>query len=135
MVCLNSKIFLCLLDIHCNTQCLVVSLNYQTRRGFVWFLTKSVQQDVWSRAFFFCSFTFNRQVKTEIVIGIKSLFVTVGLTVIYMAYLEPLTPFYNFFRTHEYNVWWFFASIAAYVFWFDTYFYWSHRWLHDFGKS
>jgi len=73
-----------------------------------------------------------KQVKTEIKIGLQSLIVTVGITIFYMAYLEPLMPLYNFFENRSYNIWWFLASAVAYTFWFDTYFYWSHRWLHDY---
>jgi len=72
------------------------------------------------------------QVTQEIKIGIGALFTTVLLTMLWMYFIEPITYFYGFFVTHEYNWKWFLGSLVAYVFWFDTWFYWSHRWLHDF---
>uniref|UniRef100_A0A6B2LGA4 Fatty acid hydroxylase domain-containing protein n=1 Tax=Arcella intermedia TaxID=1963864 RepID=A0A6B2LGA4_9EUKA len=58
--------------------------------------------------------------------------ITVGLTMIWMFYIEPKTYFYAYFDTRPYNIWWFLGSVLAYMFWFDTWFFWSHRWLHDF---
>jgi len=73
-----------------------------------------------------------KQVKQECQIGIFSLMVTVMLTLIWMYFIEPLTYFHGFFDKREYTVWWLLGSIVAYIFWFDTWFYWSHRWLHDY---
>lgn len=72
-----------------------------------------------------------KQVTTEIRTGFLALFVTVLLTVVWMRYGEPRGPFYGYFSDGGYSVGWFLASIVAYVFWFDTWFYWSHRWLHE----
>jgi sterol desaturase/sphingolipid hydroxylase (fatty acid hydroxylase superfamily) len=63
-----------------------------------------------------------------------TLFVTVTLTLLWMFWGEPRTYFYGFFAAgsgHEFNFAWAVLSVVAYVFWFDTWFYWSHRWLHD----
>jgi len=73
-----------------------------------------------------------KQVSREINLGIKSLALTVILTVVWMAYGDKHTYFYGYFQNHEYNWKWFLTSFVVYVFWFDTWFYWSHRWLHDF---
>lgn len=72
-----------------------------------------------------------RQVRTEAMLGVKSMLVTVALTMLWMFYGEKYTPFYGYFETHEYNWRWCIGSLVAYIFWFDTWFYWSHRWLHD----
>lgn len=71
------------------------------------------------------------QIEKEIRIGFTALLCTVVLTLFFMRYGEPIMPFYGFFETHEYNIWWFLGGAVAYVIGFDTWFYWSHRWLHD----
>jgi lathosterol oxidase len=72
------------------------------------------------------------QVKAEIKLGVRSLLVTVGLTALHLFYSSKWVWTYGFFDTHQYNIWWFLGSLVMYVFWFDTWFYWSHRWLHDY---
>ena len=71
------------------------------------------------------------QVVAEIRSGLISLAVTVCLAVGYMTLLEPRTPFYGFFETHEWSVAWGVAGCVAYVAAFDTHFYWSHWLLHE----
>jgi lathosterol oxidase len=71
------------------------------------------------------------QVAAEVRSGLLSLAVTVGLAVAYMALLEPRTPFYGFFETHEWSWAWALGGAVAYVAAFDTHFYWSHWLLHE----
>lgn len=72
-----------------------------------------------------------KQVKSEIKMGQSALCLTVAMTLAWMKYGEPRTYFYGFFETHEWNIWWGLGGLAAYVWWFDMWFYFSHKWLHD----
>jgi len=73
-----------------------------------------------------------KQVRHEIKLGMSAMVVTVAETMAWLYFIDPYTPFHGFFENRDYNIWWFLGSIPAYVWWFDTWFYWSHRWLHDF---
>ncbi|EDQ85117.1 uncharacterized protein MONBRDRAFT_39006 [Monosiga brevicollis MX1] len=67
----------------------------------------------------------------EVKLGVGALISVVAVTVFWMAYVEKLVWTYNFFGRHEYNVWWFISSIFVYMFFFDAWFYVTHRWLHE----
>ena len=71
------------------------------------------------------------QVAAEVGSGLLSLAVTVVLAVLYMALLEPRTPFYGFFETREWTWAWGLGGLVAYVAAFDTHFYFSHWLLHE----
>jgi len=71
------------------------------------------------------------QVWREVKLGVGALISVVAATVFWMAYVEKLVWTYNFFGRHEYNVWWFISSIFVYMFFFDAWFYVTHRWLHE----
>jgi len=72
-----------------------------------------------------------KQVAVETRLGLRSMAFTVGFTMLWMCYGEPRTLFYGYFENHEYNWMWFVGGLIAYMIGFDTWFYWSHRWLHD----
>lgn len=84
----------------------------------------------------------------ELRLGIVAMFSNVVITMFWMAYVDPLMWTYKYFDKHEYanlsnenkniytihfryNIWWFLTSIPAYLFFFDTWFYITHRWLHE----
>eukprot|EP00039_Didymoeca_costata_P020135 m.340190 g.340190 ORF g.340190 m.340190 type:complete len:303 (+) comp19172_c0_seq1:145-1053(+) len=71
------------------------------------------------------------QVMDELRLGIVAMFSNVVITMFWMAYVDPLMWTYKYFDKHEYNIWWFLTSIPAYLFFFDTWFYITHRWLHE----
>jgi len=73
-----------------------------------------------------------RQVQAELRLGVQAMLVTVFGTALWMYAVEPYTYFYAFFQTHEYNVWWFLGGTVAYIFWFDTWFFFTHKWLHEY---
>ena len=72
-----------------------------------------------------------QQVAAEVLSGMLSLAVTVGLAVAYMALLEPRTMFYGYFETHTWTPAWGAAGVLAYIAAFDTHFFWSHWILHQ----
>ena len=55
----------------------------------------------------------------------------VFFTLCWMRFIDPLVWTYGYFDTHQYTIWWFAGSILPYMFFFDTWFYWTHRWLHE----
>uniref|UniRef100_A0A7S4PKJ9 Fatty acid hydroxylase domain-containing protein n=1 Tax=Paramoeba aestuarina TaxID=180227 RepID=A0A7S4PKJ9_9EUKA len=73
-----------------------------------------------------------KQIAAEMKIGVQALLITVVLTICWMYFIEPYTYFFGYFKENEYNIWWFLGSIVAYAFWFDTYFFFTHKWLHEY---
>lgn len=57
---------------------------------------------------------------SELYLGVGALLSVVAVTIFWMAYVEPHIWTYNYFTTHDYNVWWFLISIPAYLFVFDA---------------
>eukprot|EP01147_Barroeca_monosierra_P002502 gene2502-5432_t len=71
------------------------------------------------------------QVKKELVLGVGAMLANIAVTMLWMRFIEPRVWTYAYFDRHSYNFAWFLLSIPVYMFIFDAWFYWTHRWLHD----
>ncbi|EGD77304.1 sterol desaturase [Salpingoeca rosetta] len=71
------------------------------------------------------------QVRKELLLGVGAMIANISVTMIWMRYIEPLVWTYGYFDRHAFSFTWFLLSIPIYMFIFDAWFYWTHRWLHD----
>ena len=71
------------------------------------------------------------QIADELKLGWVAMATNVFFTLCWMRFIDPLVWTYGYFDTHQYTIWWFAGSILPYMFFFDTWFYWTHRWLHE----
>ena len=51
------------------------------------------------------------QVIAELKLGVIAMACNVFATLLWMRYIDPLVWTYGYFDKHEYNIWWFLASI------------------------
>lgn len=68
--------------------------------------------------------------KEEIKLGVTVTLLNVVFATAWMFWIEPHTPYYAWFETHEHNLKAFVVELAVYMLWADTWFYWTHRLLH-----
>ncbi|KJE94020.1 sterol desaturase [Capsaspora owczarzaki ATCC 30864] len=69
-------------------------------------------------------------IKLELQYGIGSLVWISIYATTWLFLVDAHTPYYAYFATHDYTFTWLLINVAWYLFWMDTFFYWSHRLLH-----
>ncbi|UJR31096.1 hypothetical protein I4U23_018604 [Adineta vaga] len=72
-----------------------------------------------------------RQIRKEILLGIGAMFGNTTYAVSWMYFIEPYLWTTNYFVTHRYTLTWFISNVLVYGFIFDSWFYWTHRALHE----
>jgi len=70
------------------------------------------------------------EIKLELSMGVVAMICNVLYAMTWMWLVEPYGPFFGYFETHQYTVTSFLAGTIVYLFWFDSWFYWTHRLLH-----
>eukprot|EP00742_Colponemidia_sp_Colp-10_P000892 GILJ01000969.1.p1 GENE.GILJ01000969.1~~GILJ01000969.1.p1 ORF type:complete len:280 (+),score=23.11 GILJ01000969.1:35-874(+) len=70
------------------------------------------------------------EIKKELQLGIVALIFDVAYATLWLWLVDPYTPYYAYFSTHEHTIWHLILGAAVYFFWMDTWFYWTHRFLH-----
>lgn len=71
------------------------------------------------------------QIWREIQLGVGAMFGNTFTAVFWISYVEPQLWTYGFFGHRSFNIWWLIASVPVYMLCFDTWFYWTHRLLHE----
>lgn len=71
------------------------------------------------------------EMKTQIKLGVGALAIIIVYTTLWYWKIDPLTPYYGYYETHEYNLTEFLKNTIIYMLVFDTWFYWTHRLLHN----
>lgn len=72
-----------------------------------------------------------RQIRKEIILGIGAMFGNTTYAVGWMYFIEPYLWTTNYFVTRQYTLLWFVFNVLIYGFIFDSWFYWTHRALHE----
>jgi len=72
-----------------------------------------------------------RQIRKELTLGIGAMFGNTTYAVAWMYFIEPYLWTTNYFVTHRYTLLWFIFNALIYGFIFDSWFYWTHRALHE----
>jgi len=70
------------------------------------------------------------EISKELKYGITAVIVDVLYATMWLYWIDKYTPFYGYFQTRSYTITWFIIDIIAYMFIFDSWFYWTHRLLH-----
>jgi Delta7-sterol 5-desaturase len=71
-----------------------------------------------------------QQIKKEIMYSGGIMIINVGYAIFWLYAVDHLTPFYGYFETHKYTITHFIIGLFVYLFVMDTWFYWTHRFLH-----
>ncbi|CAF1613511.1 unnamed protein product, partial [Adineta ricciae] len=71
------------------------------------------------------------QIRKEIILGIGAMFGNTTYAVSWMYFIEPYLWTTNYFVHRQYTLAWFVLNIFVYGFIFDSWFYWTHRALHE----
>lgn len=71
------------------------------------------------------------EIREEVKLGLGACVVNALFASTWMFFIEPYyTPFYGYYENHPYTVGSFLMGLVIYLFWTDTWFYWTHRLLH-----
>ncbi len=69
-------------------------------------------------------------IQKEISYGIPAILAIVAYATGWVALVEPHTPFYGYYATHDHTWIHFVLELVAFMILYDAFFYWSHRILH-----
>lgn len=70
------------------------------------------------------------EIRKQIKMSVVALIVVCVISAGWFWLIEPHTPYYGYFETHEYTFGEFVKNVVIYLLAFDTYYYWFHRMLH-----
>ncbi|KAL0480915.1 delta7-sterol 5-desaturase [Acrasis kona] len=70
-------------------------------------------------------------IKKEIRLGVFALIADVTYAGLWLWLVDRHTPYYGYYNTHEFTAWSLLMNVLTYLFVFDTWFYWTHRFLHQ----
>jgi len=69
-------------------------------------------------------------IKYSIYYSSIALVICVFYAMFWIRFIEPMLPHYGYWSTRSYSIKSFFSELLLYMFLFDTWFYWTHRFLH-----
>lgn len=69
-------------------------------------------------------------IQKEAYYSIIVMFFSVGYTTLWLYLVEPLLPYHDYYLTKEYGLKEFIMNVLVYMFFMDTWFYWTHRLGH-----
>jgi len=69
-------------------------------------------------------------IKKELRLGLVALVANVTYATVWLWLVDPLLPYYGYYETHPFTLFSLLMNVLTYMFWFDTWFYWTHRLLH-----
>ncbi|CAF0910861.1 unnamed protein product [Didymodactylos carnosus] len=72
-----------------------------------------------------------RQIRKELGLGIVAMIINTTYAVNWMYFVEPYLWYSDFFVKRSYSLMWFLLNVIVYGLVFDTWFYWTHRALHE----
>ncbi|CAF0795808.1 unnamed protein product [Didymodactylos carnosus] len=72
-----------------------------------------------------------RQIRKELGLGIIAMLINTTYAVTWMYFVEPYLWNAGFFVKRRYSLTWFLLDVIVYGLIFDTWFYWTHRALHE----
>ncbi|CAF3560500.1 unnamed protein product [Adineta steineri] len=72
-----------------------------------------------------------RQIRKELMLTTSAMFGSTTYAVAWMYFIEPYLWTTNYFVTHPYTLTWFISNVIVYGLIFDSWFYWTHRALHE----
>jgi len=70
------------------------------------------------------------EIKKEISYGIWAVVANTTYACFWLYYLDPLTPWFGYYANRTYTPLDFVVNVLTYMFFFDGWFYWTHRLLH-----
>lgn len=71
-----------------------------------------------------------QSMRRQLRLGVGALVCNVVYATTWIWLIDTHTPFYGYFAEHPYTAGWLIANILWYLFFMDSFFYWSHRVLH-----
>jgi len=69
-------------------------------------------------------------IKYSIYYSSIALIICVFYAMFWIRFIDPFLPYYGYWANHSYSIFSFFKELLIYMFLFDTWFYWTHRFLH-----